>query len=93
MEEKMRTLDEVIKLIEVCIEVDEEVISECDLNNYHEKDTAQSYGRYVEWNRQIAGWLKQLQEIQGIIEEYRSVPVEVMNSDDALTKICKIIDE
>lgn len=89
----MRTLDEVIKLTEVRIEVDEEVISKCDLNNYHEKDRAQSYERYVEWNRQIAKWLKQLQKIQGVIEEYRSVPAEVMDSDDALTKICKIIDE
>ena len=89
----MKTLDEVIKLIEVRIEVDEEVISECDLNNYHEKDRAQSYGRYVEWNRQINGWLKQLQEIKKTIREYRSVPAEVMDSDDALTKICKIIDE
>ena len=89
----MRTLDEVIKLIEARIEVDEEVISECDLNNYHEKDRAQAYGRSVEWNKQLAGWLMQLQEIKKTIREYRNVPAEVMDSNDALTKICKIIDE
>jgi hypothetical protein len=89
----MRTLDEVIKLMEARIEVDEEVISECNLNNYHEKDMAQAYGRSVEWNKQLTGWLKQLQEIKETVEEYRSVPAEVMDSDDALTKICKIIDE
>lgn len=88
----MRTLNEVIKLTEARIKVDEEVISECDLSNYHEKDRAQSYERYAEWNRQIAGWLKQLQKIQEIIEEYRSVPAEIMNSDDAFAEICKIID-
>jgi hypothetical protein len=89
----MRTLDEVIKLMEARIEVDEEVISECDLNNYHEKYRAQTYERSVEWEKQITGWLKQLQKVQETVEEYRSVPAEVMDSDDALTKICKIIDE
>jgi hypothetical protein len=89
----MRTLDEVIKLIEARIEVDEEVISDCDLNNYHEKDMAQTYGRSVEWNKQLTGWLKQLQEIQGIVKEYRSVPAESMNSDDAFAEICKIINK
>ena len=89
----MKTLDEVIKLYEAVIEVDEEVISECDLSNYHEKDMAQSYERSVERNRQLIGWLKQLQEIKKTIKEYRSVPAEVMDSDDALTEICKIIDE
>lgn len=89
----MKTLDEVIKLYEIRIEVDEEVISEYDLNNYHEKDRAQSYERYVERNKQLTKWLKQLQEIKKTIEEYRNIPAEDMDSDDAFTKICKIIDE
>lgn len=89
----MKTLNEVIKLIEASIEVDEEVINECDLSNYHEKDRAQSYGRYVEQQKQFVGWLKQLQKIQKVVEEYRNVPVESMNSDDAFAEICKIIDE
>jgi hypothetical protein len=89
----MRTLDEVIKLMEARIEVDEEVISECDLNNYHEKYRAQTYERSVEWEKQITGWLKQLKKVQETVEEYRSVPAEVMDSDDAFAEICKIIDE
>ena len=89
----MRTLEEVIKLMKARIEVDEEVINECDLNNYDEKYRAQTYAKSVEWQKQITGWLKQLQEIKKTVREYRSVPAEVMDSDDALTKICKIIDE
>jgi hypothetical protein len=89
----MRTLDEVIKLMEARIEVDEEVISECDLNNYHEKYRAQTYERSVEWEKQITGWLKQLKKVQEIVEEYKSVPVEDMDSDDAFAEICKIINK
>lgn len=89
----MRTLEEVIKLTEARIEVDEEVISKCDLSNYQEKDRAQSYGRYVERDKQFIGWLKQLKKIQEIVEEYRNVPVESMDSDDAFAEICKVIDE
>ena len=89
----MRTLEEVIKLMKARIEVDEEVINECDLNNYDEKYRAQTYAKSVEWQKQITGWLKQLQEIKKTVREYRSVPAEVMDSDDALTKICKIIDK
>lgn len=89
----MRTLEEVIKLMEARIEVDEEMINECDLSNYDEKYRAQTYAKSVEWQKQITGWLKQLQEIKKTVREYRSVPVEDMDSDDAFAEICKIIDK
>jgi hypothetical protein len=34
-----------------------------------------------------------LKKVQEIVEEYKSVPVEDMDSDDAFAEICKIIDE
>ena len=85
------TLDEVIRLIEARIEVDEEVINECDLNNYHEKDRAQSYERYAEWNRQIVKWLKQLQEVQRIVKEYFYTPTKVMDCSDAFNMVREVV--
>ena len=89
----MRTLDEVIKHEELDVESCEAVISRCDLNNPHEKDVAYDTEEYAERHRQIAKWLKQLQKIQETVREYRNVPMEVMDSDDAFTRICGVVDE
>lgn len=85
------TLDEAIRYEEYAIKEKEEQAWEARLQEEYEK--IESYLTYADEHRQLVRWLKQLQEIQETVREYRNVPMEVMDSDDAFTRICGVVDE
>ena len=87
----MRTLDEVIRHEEHVIKETEEQALEAQLQCEYEK--IKPYLTFADEHRQVLKWLKQLQEIKKTIKEYRTVPMEIMDSDDAFTKICGVADE
>lgn len=85
------TLDGAIKY---CNEVVEEKLEEIqDCLEVNDMEMVMECKKCAEDHNQVANWLRQLQAIQIIITEYRSVPTQVMNSDDAFNLICDVIDE
>ena len=58
-----------------------------------EYEKIKPYLTFADEHRRILKWLMQLKEIKKTIREYRNVPMEVMDSDDAFTKICEVVDE
>lgn len=87
------TLDETIKFEELIVESCESTARLCAFNDPYEPDVVFENNKCAKKHKQIAKWLRQLQDIQEIIEEYRKVHIEVMDSDDAFTKICDVVDK
>ena len=84
-------IGEAIKYAENTVEEKEEQAWESQLQGRYEKIVPCL--RYADECRQVAKWLRQLQEIQKIVREYRTVPIEVMDSDDAFSRICEVVGE
>lgn len=85
------TLESAIKY---CNEVIEEKLEEAqDCLEVHDMENAKECEKCAEDHNQVANWLRQLQAIQRIITEYRSVPTQVMDSEDAFNLICEVVDE
>jgi transposase len=85
------TLGEAIIYEKHVIKKMEEEALEARLQCKYEK--IKSYLTFADEHRRILKWLMQLQEIKKTIREYRNVPMEVMDSDDALAKICEVVGE
>lgn len=73
-------VDEKLCEIQDCLEVnDMEMVMECE--------------KCVEDYKQVAEWLRQLQEVQEIVKEYYYTPTEVMDCSDAFDMIREVMDE
>lgn len=73
--------------------VKEELEEAQDCLEVHDMENAKECEKCAEDHNQVANWLRQLQAIQRIITEYRSVPTQVMDSEDAFNLICEVVDE
>lgn len=85
------TLDEAIIYEKHVIQKMEEQALEAQLQCEYEK--IKPYLTFANEHRRILKWLRQLQEVKETIREYRNVPMEVMDSDDAFAKICEVVGE
>ena len=85
------TLREAIIYEKHVIQKMEEQALEAQLQCEYEK--IKPYLTFADEHRRILKWLMQLHEIKKTIREYRTVPMEVMDSDDAFAKICEVVDE
>ena len=85
------TLDEAIIYEEHVIKKVEEQALEAQLQCEYEK--IKPYLTFADEHRRILKWLMQLQEIKKTIRDYRNTPVEVMDSLDAFSRICEVVDE
>ena len=85
------TLEGAIKYCNEAVEEKLEEIQDC--LEVNDMESAMECKKCIEDYKQLSNWLRQLQKIQIIIEEYRNVPIEVMDSDDAFTKICDVVEE
>ena len=93
--EEMLAMDEAIEhAYQVASEMDRRASKlQLQIESARQFDDVKTYRKYEEEHIRIANWLGQLQEIKKTIREYRNVPMEVMDSDDAFTKICEVVGE
>ena len=85
------TLGEAIKYEEHVVKKMEEQAWEAQLQCRYDK--IKPYLTFADEHRRILRWLMQLQEVKKTIREYRNVPMEVMDGDDAFAKICEVVGE
>ena len=85
------TLSEAIEYEKHVVQKMEEEALEAQLQCEYEK--IKPYLTFADEHRRISKWLMQLQEVKKTIREYRTVPMEVMDSDDAFARICEVVDE